>query len=127
MFNKALKKENIARKMEEFGMKMNSNYIYVMRRNFIGLVSGIKTQSILAIDEHRILNFKLNLAGNFSDKSPEIFDKKEIQITYKKGIFTDKLVITTNEGKKIKFDVYKFVLFTPWIKENIKYIKENLI
>lgn len=56
--------------MEEFGMKMN-NIIFIMRK-FIGLVSGIKkTQSILAIDEHRILNFKLNLAGNFSDKVPQ--------------------------------------------------------
>lgn len=41
-----------------------------------------------------------------------IFDK-EIQITYKKeNYFATKLeIITTNEGKKIKFDVYEFVLF----------------
>lgn len=129
--NEAMKMENIQEYFENIGKTVDKNIVfgYVGPRKrdyfFWGALSAFKQKSyLIAFYPDEIIMVQLTAMGKFSDEQLIIIPKEAIDsMTVKKGFMQYKIVIHTVD-QQIKLKCNKFILKTPWQKENTTYLEE---
>jgi len=129
--NEALKIENIKEYFAAIDRTVTTNFTYGYReprkRWFLlwGAYTAFKYKYyIIAFYPDEIVLAPLSAMGKFKEDY-QVIPKEAIQaIEVKKGLMQYKVTIQTNE-EKIKLKCNKFILNTPWQKENTIYLENN--
>lgn len=129
--NEALKIENIKKYFAAIDRTVTTNFTYGYRepkkRWFLlgGALAAFKYKYyIIAFYPDEIVLAPLTSMGKFKEDY-QVIPKEDIQtIAVKKGLIQYKVTIQMNE-EKIKLKCNKFILNTPWQKENTTYLENN--
>ncbi len=115
-----LKEYNINEKFEDFLF----GYQLSKWTGFSPLASFLTKMFIFGISSNRIVCFSIGISGNLEKKAPVVLylGKDISNIEFKKGIISHKFTIITNEDKKLKYKISRYVLPYPWHNESVKRI-----
>ena len=113
-----LKEYNINEKFEDFlfGYQLSKWTGFSPLASFLTKIFGISS--------NRIVCFSIGISGNLEKKAPVVLylGKDISNIEFKKGIISHKFTIVTNEDKKLKYKISRYVLPYPWHNESVKRI-----
>lgn len=130
--NEALKIENLKKFFDEIGKPVSTNFLYGYedpKSSSIFLLGGLaavvdQKYYIVAFFPDEIILAPLTANGKFHGGYVNI-PREQIQtINVKKGLMQYKVTIKV-QNQKYKLNCNKFIMNTPWQKENIEYLENN--
>lgn len=79
---------------------------------------------IFGISKDKIVLFPVTAAGSMENISPVVleFHKDIFNVEYKRGFLSHILILNTNENKKIRYKISRYIIPYPWHNESVKKI-----
>ena len=129
--NEALKSDNIEKFFDEIGKPVKNNYLYAYEEPsntsifLLGVLSVIDmTYYIVGFFPEEIILLPLTVTGKFRGDHVIIPREKIHNMDVKKGLMQYKITIKKDNQKSV-LKCNKFILNTPWQKENIQFLEKK--